>query len=160
MWRSLDYVYGALCLSKLSDPGQNCAAPPHPGPSSADPPHIRVLPLPPRTPGPRLNTPSSLSQGLEAQLRRAALGAHSTGSPRPFRLCDPADWVSRSLSFPTRCLTTGRRFGAHHNSFWSPESSTLSWAVSLCAFDFLLEPGSRGWPRQKLTRQDGSPSPC
>lgn len=124
------------------------------------PPHIRVLPLPPRTPGPRLNTPSSLSQGPEAQLRRAALGARSTGSPRPFRLRDPTDWVSQSLSFPTRCLTAGRRFGAHHNSFWSPESSTLSRAVSLCAFDFLLEPGSRGWPRQKLTRQEGSPSPC
>lgn len=135
-------------------------------------PHIRVsLPLtppptsgscpsPPRTPGPWLNTPSSLSQGPEAQLRRAALGARSTGSPRPFRLRDPTDWVSQSLSFPTRCLTTGRRFGAHHNSFWSPESSTLSRAVSLCAFDFLLEPGSWGLPRQKLTRQEGSPSPC
>lgn len=70
--RSLDPECGAVRLPGLSGLGQDCAAPPHPGPASADPPpHIRVLPLP-RGPQDPSSIPRVLAPGAKRLRPRGA----------------------------------------------------------------------------------------
>lgn len=147
--RSLDPECGAVRLPGLSGLGQDCAAPPHPGPSSADPPpHIRVLPLPrgPQDPG---STPRVLTlRAPEPATPKAPLAGRGTGLTSPYRSGDPAALVFPGLSFPTwlkveMCgLTTAAAFWSCHQMVpgLGADSGLLGRAVN-------PESGSWGWPR-------------
>lgn len=105
--RSLDPEYGAVHLPGLSGLGQDCAAPPHPGPSSADPPPSHPGPAPPPG-GPR--TPALHPEFLHLALRHCDLEGHyleleAPAPTRPYQSGDPAASVSPGLSFPTCCLS-------------------------------------------------------